>query len=229
MFICAAHKQLDLTQLPRLYAYPTKPDLSGDKMIILDSGAFALSKSKKRMDAEYMQCLADHYRRYSTRENVYAIAPDVFKNPVKSLQQFRYFSAEYPDIDIAPVIQFNNRTIDLFNAKKQIDAYSQYSKSKLVCISNNKFKPLTQHNDLRRITDFIRARFGNVWVHVLGAGYSHNNVRDWLKTGVNSIDSISYYTDAQNKLAWLPHSYQHESSALPFTELAMHNAKLANL
>jgi len=229
MFVCAAHKSLDLRDFDRLYAYPNKPDLSGDCLVILDSGAFALSKSKHKMDERYMHDLAEHYSQYMIRNHVYAIAPDVFKNSYKSIQQFQYFIEKYPDIQVAPVIQFFSSTIDLFNAKKQIDKYSTLSNSKLVCISNNSFCPINQYRELSYIVSCIRQKFNDVWVHVLGAGYSHNNVKDWLKTGVNSVDSISYYTDAQYNLAWIPHSYQQEISELSFDELAIHNANVANL
>lgn len=227
MFVCAAHKALNLRAFNRLYAFPVVPDLAGDNMVILDSGAFALSKSKKQMDADYIDALAAHYRKFLTRKNVYAVAPDVFKNPAQSLKQYRDFISRH-DVLVAPVLQFPGSAIDLFNVKKQVQAYGGLSKSGLVCISNNKFCPLKQHKELSYITDLVRQAFGSVWVHVLGAGYSHNNVKDWLKTGVNSIDSISYYTDAQHKLRWLPHSYQHEASALPFAALAIENATVAN-
>ncbi len=229
MYVCAAHKSLNLSGFNRLYAYPAIPDLSGEEMVILDSGAFALSKSKKQMDAEYIDTLAQHYRQFLGRENVYAIAPDVFKNRIKSMRQYELFTEQYRDIPICPVIQFSNSTIDLFNAKKQIDHYAAIKKSRLVCLSNNRFNPVSQSQSLRFIVDYIRKHFGNVWVHVLGAGYSYNNVQDWMKTGVNSVDSISYYTDAQHNLRWLPYSYGHESSNIPFSKLALINAQVANI
>lgn len=228
MFVCAAHKSLNLQKFNRLYAFPTVPDLAGDNMVILDSGAFALSKSGKKMNADYMQRLADHYRHYQTRDNVFCIAPDVFKNSFLSVRQYQNFIADFADVPVCPVVQFKSSTIDLFSTKKQIDSYAQMRQSRFVAISNNAFCPLKQHKELSYITDYIRRRFGSVWVHVLGAGYSHNNVKDWLKTGVNSIDSISYYTDAQHNMRWLAHSYNHEISQLDFKTLAIENARVAN-
>lgn len=230
MFICAAHKALDLTAFNRLYAYPVEPVISSDRLIILDSGAFALSQSKKQMDADYMYRLAAHYERFKQHRNVHCIAPDVFKNPAKSLQQFRYFRETYSDVPVCPVLQSRSKQIDLFCMKKQIDEYFRLSSSnpRFICLSNHKFEPLKQHRELSYLLEQIRLKFKQAWVHVLGAGYSHNNVKDWLAVGVDSVDSISYYTDAQQNLRWLEHSYGHEASGLPFAELALENARVAN-
>jgi len=230
MFILSANKQLEpeLLAFNRLYAYPSIPILDNEKIIILDSGAFALSLSKKKMDAAYIAKLAEHYKKYGGQKSIFCIAPDVFKSPSLSIKQFKEFINNYPDVTITPVLQFQSSSIDLFNTKKQIDEYSRISKSKMICISNNKFNPVKQFKELNFMVENIRQKLGNIHIHVLGAGYSHNNVKDWLKTGVNSVDSISYYTDAQNKLAWIPHSYQQAASNLKFKELALHNAKVAN-
>jgi len=230
MFICAAHKQLapQLNEFNRLYAFPTVPDLDGQHKIILDSGAFGLSKSGRKMDAQYLNDLALHYQKYGQQKNVFCIAPDVFKNSHQSIRQYKDFTQRYPNIKVVPVLQFQTKNIDLFNAKKQIDEYSRLSNSGMICVSNNKFNPVKQFDELQYIVKKIRHKFKHVWIHVLGAGYSHNNVKDWLKTGVDSIDSISYYTDAQAKLQWLRDSYQTHPSPLEFKQLALHNAEVAN-
>jgi len=218
-----------LQDFNRLYAFPNIPDLDDQYKIILDSGAFGLSKSGGKMDAQYLQQLAEHYRNHGKQKNVYCIAPDVFKNSHKSIRQYKEFIARYPDIKVVPVLQFSSTSIDLFNAKKQIDEYSRYSKSGMICISNNKFNSRKQYEELKYIVKKIRLKFKNVWIHVLGAGYSHNNVKDWIELGVNSVDSISYYTDAQAKLKWLRDSYQTEPENATFEEIALNNATVANL
>lgn len=228
MFITASNKKLDLSKFNRLYAFPTIPDIDSEHKIILDSGAFGLSKSGGKMDRCYMDQLALHYKKYGRDKNVYCIAPDVFKSAHKSIRQFKEFAESHPEIIVAPVLQFQHTNIDLFNAKKQIDEYSRLSKSKMICISNNKFNPVKQAAELKYIVDKIRLKFDGIWIHVLGAGYSHNNVNDWLSLGVNSIDSISYYTDAQRGLGWKLNSYQTEPSTLSFEQLALHNATVAN-
>lgn len=230
MFILSSNRLLEpeIQKFNRLYAFPNIPNLDSEKIIILDSGAFAMSMSKKRMDAEYINKLAQHYRKYATQENVHCIAPDVFKDPKKSIRQFIAFRENYSDIKASPVLQFYSSQIDLFSTKKQIETYSKLSNSRMVCISNNKFNAQKQLREIRFIVDEIRDKFGDVLIHVLGAGYSHNNVKDWLKAGVTSLDSISYYTDAQHKLSWVMNSYETRFSNLSFRELALHNASIAN-
>jgi len=218
-----------LQNFNRLYAFPNTPDLDDQHKIILDSGAFGLSKSGKKMDAQYLHSLAEHYRKYGKQKNVYCIAPDVFKNAQQSIRQYKDFIARYPGIKVVPVLQFSSSTIDLFNSKKQIEQYSKLSKSGMICISNNKFNPVKQHDELAYIVKKIRLKFKQVWIHVLGAGYSHNNVKDWLSLGVDSMDSISYYTDAQAQLAWVRDSYQTKPSSSDFKEIALNNAMVANL
>ena len=229
MFITASNKKLDLSRFNRLYAFPTIPAIDQKYKIILDSGAFALSKSGGKMDTTYIASLAQHYKKYGKQLNVFCIAPDVFKNPHKSLVQYKDFIKLFPDIPIAPVLQFQHTNIDLFNAYKQVGEYSRLSKSKMICISNNKFNPVKQTEELRYLVKKIRSKFKDVWIHVLGAGYNHNNVKDWIALGVNSIDSISYYTDAQHGLGWKQDSYQTGPSDLSFKQLALHNAGVANL
>ena len=227
MFITASNKKLDLLRFNRLYAFPTPPILDSKHKIILDSGAFGLSKSGGKMDAVYMLKLAEHYKKYGNQSNVFCIAPDVFKSPAQSIKQYKEFMNKY-NIKIAPVLQFKYQNIDLFDIKKQINEYSRLSNSRMVCISNNKFNPIKQGAELKYIVEKIRLKFDDVWIHVLGAGYSHNNVKDWMKLGVNSMDSISYYTDAQAGLAWKANSYQTEPNSCKFRELATHNAMMAN-
>jgi hypothetical protein len=197
--------------------------------IILDSGAFGLSKSGGAMDESYINKLARHYVKYGRKKNVFCIAPDVFKNATKSIKQYKAFIAKYKTIKIAPVIQFSSSCIDLFSTKRQIANYLKITNSKMICISNNRFDPVVQNKELKFIVDEIRRGNDNILIHVLGAGYSHNNVKDWMKTGVDSIDSISYYTDAQAGLEWVAGSYKTNSSTLRFHELAIRNAEVANL
>lgn len=224
MYVCASHKELDLRKFNRLYSFPNIPVLDDHNRIILDSGAFGLSKSGRAMDDEYIASLASHYKQYAKQDNVFCIAPDVFKNPALSMRQYEHFRSAH-NVNVVPVLQFHSKNIDLFSAKKQIHYYSQYSRG-MICISNNKFDPVKQKKELIYLVVEIKKLFS--LIHVLGAGYSHNNVKDWLRLGVNSIDSISYYTDAQAGIAWVRDSYKTEASSLTFKDLAIYNASVAN-
>lgn len=229
MFILSSNPLLEpeLQDFDRLYAYPREPIFSNNnKMIILDSGAFGLSMANKKMDATYIKNLGLHYLRFMT-ENTYCIAPDVFKFPTLSMKQYEQFKRMYPLLDVAPVIQFTEPVADIFSAKKQIKFYSGLCKPKMICVSNHKFDIQKQMNALKRICNFIYKAFGDVKIHALGAGFNCRDVGEWMKTGITSMDSISYYTDAQYKLKWIAGSSCVEPSNLSFKELALHNAKLA--
>lgn len=223
MFVCCYNKRLkrELLDFNRLYAYPNEPDIN-DKMVILDSGAFHLSKSGKRMDDKYIDSLATHYKRFHQFKNVHCIAPDTFKNPFDSMRKYKEFKEKYPNISICPVIQSKSSNIDIFDIKKQIKFYDDHE---FICFSNNKFDPVKQKQELKYIRGLIPDK---TWVHVLGAGYSHNNVKDWVKLGYNSIDSVSYYTDAESKIKWVKNSYNTEPSVYEFKKTALFNAKIAN-
>jgi len=231
MFIASTQMSLssDLLHYNRLYAYPNIPEISDTPIIILDSGAFALSMRKGYMDAEYIEKLAAHYQGYDHLDNIYCVAPDVFKNPYISMKQYKDFVEKYT-INAVPVLQFSSPQPDLFKVKKQIDFYHRLNEDiKMMCLSNHKFNPVKQYKELQFIVNIIRETFNeNILIHVLGAGYNHLDVLDWLKIGVDSLDSISYYTDAQQHQKWVKGSYKVEHSDLPFKDLALLNLKIAN-
>lgn len=227
MFIACYEERIkkEIVLFDRLYAYPRVPDISGTKVVILDSGAFALSKRNGKMDDKYLKDLAVHYKKYSTRDNVLCISADVFKSPSLSMSQFLKFNILFDNA--VPVLQFATSNIDLFDVKKQIRFYAKNSNQKTICISNNKFDPIKQKKELSFIVETI-INHGFDWIHVLGAGYSHNDVKDWHEIGVNSIDSISYYTDAQSGVEWISDSYRNKHSDDNFKTIALKNLRTAN-
>lgn len=229
MFILSSNKRLEpeLSRFDRLYAFPNTPNITAEHMIILDSGAFALSCKNKKMDEQYIQDLARHYKQYASHDNVYFVAPDVFKFPELSMRQFLYFKS-ICDIDIAPVVQFKNSTADLFSAKKQINFYKKHCKKlRLICISNHQFNISKQSTNIVKIVEMIKQSFGDIKIHVLGAGFSSLNVMDWIRTGITSMDSISYYSDASSKQRWVFGSSSVEPALGDFKKIALYNAKIA--
>lgn len=229
MFILSSNKKLEpeLSGFDRLYAYPNIPNITPGHMIILDSGAFALSCKKQTMDEQYIQNLAVHYEQYAHYENVYFVAPDVFKFPEKSMQQFLFFKS-ICDVDVAPVIQFRSPTADIFSARKQIRFYKEHAPNlRLICISNHAFNIKTQAVNIARIVEIIKQAFGDIKIHVLGAGFNSKNVADWMKTGITSMDSVSYYSDAQSKQKWVFGKSSVQSSSDMFKATALFNAAIA--
>ena len=73
-----------LLEYKRLYAFPAAPEI---KPFILDSGAFALSKSGKKMNEDYLERLYLHYKKYEC----WKVAPDVFLNPIKTMKNFKFW------------------------------------------------------------------------------------------------------------------------------------------
>ncbi len=228
MFILSSNKRLEpeLSDFDRLYAYPNIPNITPDTMIILDSGAYALSCKKQSMTEGYIQDLAKHYEQYKHYQNVYFVAPDVFKFPELSMKQYLYFR-NICDVDVAPVIQFRSPTADLFEARKQIRFYKKHApKLRLICISNHKFNIDAQSDNIKRIVQMIRDEFGDIKIHVLGAGFNSLDVTKWMQTGVTSMDSVSYYSDAP-KHKWVFGKSGVEASLLCFKETALFNASVA--
>lgn len=228
MFILSSNHKLEpeLSNFDRLYAYPNLPIITSEHMIILDSGAFALSKKKQKMDKTYFEKLAEHYSWYVKHDNVYFVAPDVFKSPELSMRQFLEFKA-ICDIDVAPVIQFHEPSVDLFSAKKQIKFYQNHCHPRMVCISNHKFDIYKEAKNIALVVEMLKQAFGGgVKIHVLGAGFNSLDVAMWQSTGITSMDSISYYSDAPK------HKWQFGKAALipsddSFKLTALHNAEVA--
>lgn len=227
MFILSSNNRLEpqLSEFDRLYAYPNVPNITKNHMIILDSGAFSLSKKKQQMDDEYIRNLATHYEVYRDFENLYFIAPDVFKFPELSMRQYAYFKT-FCDVDVAPVLQFKSPSADLFSAKKQIDFYKKTGKPRLICISNHKFNIDSQATNICHIVNMIHQAFGDIKIHVLGAGFNSLDVAKWMNTGVTSMDSVSYYSDAPHH-KWQFGKATVEASNDNFKDTALHNAKIA--
>ncbi len=216
---------------PRLYAFPAKPSLSAaDKFVILDSGAYSLSRKNKEIDSKHMFRLGAYYKKYngSDKPPVLAIAPDKFLDPEKTMDNYKFWRSNI-DIDVVPVIQFKQKKrIDLMLACKQVDFYCSVNSRVpyTFAISN----PSLTADDSAAMSFIIRhmKTKGVKWVHNLGAGWNVNDCRDWARIGFDSIDSISFYTDAARNLEWQPFSYNVSPSNLAERELIIKNYELAN-
>ena len=189
-----------LLHLPRLYAFPTTPEPVGDApLVILDSGAFGLSKSGRRMDSEYFSALAAHYRLYPGMVHV---APDVYLNPHQTMRNWSLWQEQYPDVEVAPVIQFRSRSrLSAGVVVKQARFYAAWS-PKWVAVSNPDTN-IMSIDEWRVICTIIRRILGDIWLHCLGAGWDTHQVEAWHQSGLfDSMDSIAYYTDAEAGLRW---------------------------
>lgn len=191
----------ELLHASRLYAYPTLPELppATDGLILLDSGAFHLSKAKKRMDAVYMEKLAAHYEQFQG-ERIYAVAPDEFLNPKQTLKNWEYWHACGYPADVVPVLQCTRKgTYDWKAIQEQALVYKEYSPD-FICFSNPGLRCLEKTELLREMMSRVRRITGAKHLHNLGAGWDIQDICAWRDSGIfDSIDSISYYTEKRDK------------------------------
>lgn len=180
--------------ISRLYAYPCKPCFENEsKIVILDSGAYGLSKAKIKMSDSYMKKLSEHYLKYYC-DNTLCIAPDEFLNPIQSMQNIRKWFKKGLFGSVTAVLQASKKNeINLDDLKYQAEFYRQYTDT--ICFSNNNLRGMQAQNfKLNIIFDFCK-KLEYKWIHVLGAGFSIRDICDWFDIGnFDSMDSIAYYT-----------------------------------
>jgi hypothetical protein len=210
-----------LTSLCRLYAYPAEPEAPPpDGFAILDSGAFGLSQRGEKMTPRWMRGLAEHYRRHGG-ERVVCIAPDVFLDPAATVANWHWWQKE-PVVTVAPVIQFRHkRKLDVYTAIQQAKAYAP-ARPPFVAISNPGLRAVECRDLMPVICAQVRAITGAKWLHNLGAGWDMADIHAWRNLGCfDSIDSIAYYTAAQDGIDWSARG------ATTWPERAAHNALAA--
>jgi hypothetical protein len=93
-----------------------------------------------------------------------------------------------------------NREIDLYTALRQAQFYG---KQDVVCFAN----PFLTARQARRknvheLFALLRESMHCRRLHVLGAGWTPEDIAGWRELGADSIDSIAWYTDAQEKKVW---------------------------
>lgn len=207
IFVFGHTKQAEglIEELPRLYAYPKVPNISGDELIILDSGAFMLGQQKRTMDEGYIRALRKHYRTYTTKPNVIPIAPDEYLNPTVTVKRFRAWTRRYPDIHVAPVIQCTRpKHLDAISIYQQFEQYARYAEQlpvfggkPFIAFSNPGLSGMEFTRGAILLQKVIHRTFPNgLWLHILGAGWTPSDVQTWSTFPiVDSIDSLAWYAD----------------------------------
>lgn len=235
IYVCPAFPGMtdELADCHRLYAYPRQPSApAADAFVILDSGAYGLAKGGAKMNAAYVEKLAAHYQQHHA-ENVLCIAPDEYLNPRVTMNRFSDWHSHH-SIPVVPVIQFpREKHLDLFSAYRQAQFYAaqrealpRYQGRPFLAVSNPNLRA-SQCYSLKALCLRIRALFGPCWLHCLGAGWWPQDIVDWRNLGCfDSIDSIAYYTDAQQHQRWQG-QYVVSDFDTPFPALAAHNAHVA--
>jgi hypothetical protein len=226
-FVCPAFAAMKLLDFSRLYAFPRKPGFPPDDgIVVCDSGAWSLShRADARMSEDYMYRLAEHYRRYQS-ERVYCIAPDEYLNPQRTMKNWLWWTQNVPDVLVVPVIQFERvKRLDLAVVVRQARFYAPFEPS-FLAISNPGLRAI-ESELMPQICDVVRKVTGAHWLHNLGAGWSPRDVREWRELGCfDSLDSIAYYTDAQDGWKWRVDGKRAKSTD-DWRDLAHGNARVA--
>lgn len=193
-FVCPVPKWLrgKLLEHNRLYAFPTKPEpLFNSEFQILDSGAYALSFTGKKMNDEYLENLNKHYIKFGG-DNIYCVAPDTFLDFKDTITKFkRWHNLGYTKVQ--PVIQMlEAKDFNWEIIKYQFDFYSEFFNGNIdfVLFSNPFCRQVEYPKDLFKK---IHKLYAIDWIHNLGAGWNLSDVSNWSKTKINSIDTLAYY------------------------------------
>lgn len=174
------------------YPYRVNFDEHVDK-IILDSGAFALSQTKRAIDTAYINALEQYYF-YNADERCICVAPDVFLNPVQSMYNFRKWQS-MSSIKVAAVLQAERKgNININNLMKQAEFYRKYTDT--IFFSNPALTAETAKNlKIQKLFKFMKQELEVKWIHNLGAGWNLTDIQNWKNIGYfDSMDSIAYYT-----------------------------------
>jgi hypothetical protein len=223
----------ELADFCRLYAFPRKPaPPPPGGFCLLDSGAFGLSQRKQVMDARYISILRRFYQK-RVSSCVFGIAPDEYLNPQVSQRRFASWRKQAGPA-IVPVIQLSaRRRLDLHLIVSQSRFYLSYRDElpqwrgrPFVAISNPGLLA-AESGMLKHAVGIIRQDWGDVWLHNLGAGWSPDDVRRWRDMDCfDSIDSIAYYTSAQEYMLWTEAGLCSECQ-MSWQKLAVDNAAAA--
>ena len=193
-----------LLEYNRLYAYPSiaePPAPNG--FIILDSGAFALSrqKAKRKRDYGYMRNLARFYEatieKWGTHQ-VVPVAPDVYLRPDVSMAHWETWHQHgFPNV--APVLQAH-KTGDygfgVFREQAQFYANDRNWNAEYLFVSNPGCRAAAcAPKLLKELVEMLREITSARHIHNFGAGWDAADIRGWANMNAfDSIDSIAYYT-----------------------------------
>lgn len=198
-----AEKQLiTFSDCGRLFAFPAVPTKQKCRMTILDSGAYGLFQSGRKITERYMQKLSEHYKKYYT-DNVICVAPDVVCNPSITIRNFDRWKKLGLFEHISPVIQPDcKERVCRSLYEYQIDYYVKNHGTKTMLFSNWLTADAAIALGLPDILRYARKK-GVEYIHMLGAGWNIYDLSRWdTIDGINSCDSIAYYSHGAEKRFW---------------------------
>lgn len=225
-----------------LYSFPHEPEARGERRV-LSSGTWGIaSKKAGRYEAREWPALYEYYRRHAHLNNTgWYMMPDEYLRPDATVANWMRWRRLYPDLPVVPIIQFRReKRVDLALALEQARTYARFNPP-CICISNPACTALDWADALRMLAAMIRRLMPRAWIHVLGAGWDVRDVMRYAEIdAIDSIDSIAYYSDAQEGVAWHLHGRAEKerpegcgcpacSNGAPadWRRLALHNAWVA--
>lgn len=190
-----------LLEYNRLYAYPTLPEPPAENgFVVMDSGAFAMLKSEREIDKNYMVKLAKHYQEHGQFERYFCAAPDVSKNPKKSMSNFLFWKNEgFPKV--YPVLQFESRGFNWYSIEKQMDFYLSYLQEIPFLFFAKRGSTAIEcvNYKLNEKLEAIKQKYGVKWIHIFAGGWNKTDVATFSTVdSLDSIDSIAYYDRAKH-------------------------------
>lgn len=193
---CAAYEDEieKISGINRLYAYPAEPRFENNSnVVILDSGAFGLSRAGLTMNMSYMMKLSEHYKKFH-RDNTLCIAPDEFLNPVQSMMNLVKWRKKGLYSNVTPVIQRSVKSvIDIHDMKEQAEFYREYADTICIALAGIYGEDALDVN-LKVLLEYMKNTLNFRWIHILGVGYSLEDIKNWKKVGFfDSMDSRSYF------------------------------------
>ena len=187
--------------ISRLFAFPKNPHFKNNgQKIILDSGAYGLSKAGRQMKWGHMQQLSEHYKQYANKKTI-CVAPDVYLNPYLSLKNLKIWLENGLYDGVSGVIQCEaERIIDKESILAQAIQYRKLLKSKTILFSNNAMCGREAYIQKLDAVFLEIKKMGFEWIHCLGAGWNINDIQCWKKLrNLDSLDSIAYYRNSRKE------------------------------
>jgi hypothetical protein len=167
---------------------------------ILDCGTWGLHARGQGYGGRHFEGLAEYYRQHEAR---WRVAPDEYLRPDRTLENWRAWLGRFPDVPVVPVVQYRREgRPSADELLKQLEVYAAMAPA-AVFISNPGMKAGSWLDHLAWAVGEVKRAVPGAWVHVLGAGWDPVDVVLYRRVpGLDSIDSIAYYTDARDGIAW---------------------------
>lgn len=195
------HEIKKIQGISRLFAFPVEPHFENNgRMVIIDSGAYGLSVKKRKMTQKYMQELNEHYTKYGNNEHTICVAPDEFLNPSQTMYNFQKWRKNGFFPRVAAVLQCERKhEVNIEQLKWQAEFYREYTDT--IFFSNNGLRgQYAQQIGIEELFRYMKEELNVKWIHVLGAGWSMEDIQNWCAIGYfDSLDSIAYYRSSKGE------------------------------